>query len=141
MCATIHFLKGNPNDKTLFIPTMERIISQYGTTPKHATADGGFADKPNQQQGKEKGLVNIVFNKVTSNMTNLVSSKRMETLLKKWRSGIEACISNLKRGFGIFRCMWKGWDHFCSKVMWSVLGYNIRVLTGLVLAQLTNISR
>lgn len=129
-------LKGNPNDKTLFIPAMERIAAGYGIIPKNATADGGFADKPNQEKGKEKGLVNIVFNKVTGNMTNLVSSKKMETLLKKWRSGIEASISNLKRGFDIFRCVWKGWEHFCSKVMWSVLGYNIRVLARLVLGQL-----
>ena len=45
-------------------------------------------------------------------------------------------ISNLKRGFEISRCLWKGWEHFCSKVMWSVLGYNIRVLTKLVFNQL-----
>lgn len=125
-------LKGNPNDKTLFIPAMERIITQYEVSPKHATADGGFASQANQQQAKAKGLINIVFNKVNPNMSNLSSSKRMETLLKKWRSGIEACISNLKRGFNISRCRWKGWEHFCAKVMWSVLGYNIRVLTSLI---------
>ena len=129
-------LKGNPNDKTLFMPTMERVSKAYGRSPKHAVSDGGFADKANQEKARKQGLINIVFNKVTGNMSNLVSSKRMETLLKKWRSGIEASISNLKRGFDIFRCMWKGWGHFCSKVMWSVLGYNIRVLTSLLMGQL-----
>ena len=129
-------LKGNPNDTTLFIPSLERVTSEYGVIPKNATADGGFASLANQKMAKEKGLVNIVFNKVTRNMRNLVSSKKMETILKKWRSGIEASISNLKRGFEISRCLWKGWEHFCSKVMWSVLGYNIRVLTKLVFNQL-----
>lgn len=130
-------LKGNPSDKTLFMPAMERVSKEYGRTPKHAVTDGGFADKANHEKASKHGLINIVFNKVTPNMSNIVSSKRMETMLKKWRSGIEACISNLKRGFDISRCTWKGWEHFCSKVMWSVLGYNIRVLTRSVMGQLT----
>ena len=60
----------------------------------------------------------------------------METRLKKWRSGIEANISNIKRGFGLFRCNWKGFAHFESKVMWSIIGYNIRVMTAAVLSRL-----
>lgn len=39
----------------------------------------------------------------------------METRLKKWRSGIEANISNLKRGYGLARCTWKGRGSLCSK--------------------------
>jgi len=35
----------------------------------------------------------------------------METRLKKWRSGIEAAISNLKRGFDLRVCNWKGFKH------------------------------
>ena len=56
--------------------------------------------------------------------------------IKKWRSGIEAAISNLKRGFCLRVCNWKGWEHFQAKVLWSVIGYNIRVMTSLVLQKL-----
>ena len=77
---------------------MERMIARYRITPQHATADGGFAHKPNREQGK-KGLVNVVLNKVNGNMTKLVSSKRMETLLKKWRSGEAYTSVKVKRFF------------------------------------------
>jgi len=60
----------------------------------------------------------------------------METMLKKWRSGIEGVISNLKRGFDLMVCAWKGWEHFKAKVMWSVLGYNFRVLTNMTLRRI-----
>jgi IS5 family transposase len=129
-------LKGNPSDSKLFNPTIDRIKSNYGRSPKSVAADGGYASKANQQIAIDQGLVNVVFNKVVGSMKNLVSSKNMQTRLRKWRSGIEATISNLKRGFNISRCNWKGWENFQSKVLWSVIACNIRVMTGLVVAKL-----
>lgn len=129
-------LKGNPSDSKLFNPTIDRVKSNYGRSPKSVAADGGYASKINQQIAVDQGLVNVVFNKIVGSMKNLVSSKNMQTRLRKWRSGIEATISNLKRGFNISRCNWKGWDNFQSKVLWSVIAYNIRVMTGLVVAKL-----
>jgi IS5 family transposase len=49
---------------------------------------------------------------------------------------MEAVISNLKRGFHLFRCEWKGREHFDAKVLWSVIAYNIRVMTGFMLGKL-----
>lgn len=129
-------LKGNPSDSKLFNPTIDRVKSNYGRSPKSVAADGGYASKINQQIAVDQGLVNVVFNKIVGSMKNLVSSKNMQTRLRKWRSGIEATISNLKRGFNISRCNWKGWDNFQSKVLWSVIAYNIRVMTGLIVAKL-----
>ncbi len=61
----------------------------------------------------------------------------METRLKKWRSGMEAVVSNIKRGFNLFRCDWKGREHFDAKVLlMSVIAYNIRVMTGFMLEKL-----
>ena len=85
---------------------------------------------------QKAGIANIVFNKVVGSMQNIVSSVNMETRLKKWRSTIEAIISNIKRGFNIFTCNWKGWIHFQAKILWSVLAYNFRVMTGLILDRL-----
>lgn len=131
-------LKGNPADTNLFGPTLEKIKENYGRTPKSVVADGGYASKANHEKAIEEGLINVVFNKVVGSMRNLVSSKNMQTRLRKWRSGIEATISNLKRGFNISRCNWKGWDHFQSKVLWSVIAYNIRVMTGMVIAKIAS---
>jgi IS5 family transposase len=128
--------RGNPSDKELYAPTLDKVIANYKTIPRDSATDGGYASKANAQYAEEKGIVNIVFNKVVGSLKNIVSSKNIETRLKKWRSGMEANISNLKRGFGIFRCNWKGYEHFKSKVMWSVLAYNIRVMTSAMLSRM-----
>jgi IS5 family transposase len=128
--------RGNMADSKLYAPTLDRVIENYGTIPRDSAVDGGFASKANIEHSIQRGLVNVVFNKVVGSMRNIVSSSNMETRLKKWRSGIEANISNLKRGFKIHRCNWKGWINFQSKVLWSVLAYNIRVMSNLLIGQL-----
>ena len=70
-------------------------------------------------------------------MQNVARNAWVEGKLKRWRSGIEAIISNLKRGFDILRCTWKGLTHYGQKVFWSVIGYNLRVMTAGLLKQMT----
>ncbi len=129
-------LKGNPSDSTLYQNTIDKIIADYEIVPRDSATDGGYATKDNAAYAQGKGIVNIVFNKIVGSLKNIVSSKNMETRLKKWRSGIEAVISNFKRGYNMFRCNWKGEAHFKQKVLWSVIAYNIRVMTAAVLLQL-----
>jgi IS5 family transposase len=129
-------LRGNPADKSLFKQTIDNVIQNYEIIPRDSTTDGGYASLANLEHAQKAGIVNIVFNKVVGSMQNIVSSLNMETRLKKWRSAMEAIISNIKRGFNIFTCNWKGWNHFKAKVLWSVLAYNFRVMTGLILALL-----
>jgi IS5 family transposase len=132
--------KGNPSDVNLFKPTIDRVIDNYGITPRDSSADGGYACQGSLDHCKSKGIVNIVFNKVTNSLKNVASSLNMETRLKKWRSGIEAAISNLKRGFDLRVCNWKGFKHFKAKVMWSVLAYNIRVITNMTLSRIAGLA-
>jgi IS5 family transposase len=129
-------LDGNPSDKQTFVGVIDRIKENYGVVPRDVTTDGGFASLENQRLAKDRGIVNIVFNKIVGSLKNLTSSMNIETRLKKWRSGIEAVISNLKRGFDIFRCEWKTRAHFGAKVYWSVLAYNIRVMTGMLVSKM-----
>ena len=129
-------LRGNPSDKALFAPAVDDIIDNYGQVPRDCVTDGGYASLANQAHAQEQGITNIVFNKVVGSLQNIASSKNLETRLKKWRSGIEAVISNIKRGFNLARCTWKGWEHFVAKVLWSVIAYNIRVMTALVVKQI-----
>ena len=129
-------LRGNPSDKSLFKPAIDRVIENYGIVPRDSVTDGGYATLLNLNYAHKIGIVNIVFNKVVGCMQNIVSSLNMETRLKKWRSAMEAIISNIKRGFNIFTCNWKGWEHFQAKVLWSVLAYNFRVMTELIMVKL-----
>lgn len=129
-------LKGNPSDKTLLRPALDKVIENYGHVPKSLATDGGYGSTANQGYAVEKGMVNVVFNKIVGSLQNKATSKNMETRLKKWRSGIESTISNLKRRFEQFRCNWKGWEHYQAKVLWGTIAYNIRVMTDLVVAKL-----
>lgn len=129
-------LVGNPSDTKLLLPTIDRINENYDIIPRDCCTDGGYASSENSHGAKERGISNIVFNKIRGSMQNHCSSKKMETMLKKWRSGVEAVISNLKRGFNIFKCNWKGRSHFDAKVLWSAIGYNIRVITSLMLEKM-----
>jgi IS5 family transposase len=128
---------GNPKDSTLYEGILERVRNDYGIRPRDMVTDGAYASLRNQEKAKEYGIVNIVFNKIVGSLKNVVTSVQMETRLKKWRSGMEAVVSNLKRGFHLFRCEWKGRDHFDAKVLWSVIAYNIRVITCSMIEKLT----
>jgi IS5 family transposase len=116
-------------DSKLFFPAVDAIVENYGKVSRDYATDGGYASLANQSHAKENGIVNIVFNKIVGSLQNIASSKNMETRLKKWRSGMEAVISNIKRGYNLCRCTWKYWEHFEAKVLWSVIAYNIRVMT------------
>jgi IS5 family transposase len=136
LILSCEIVKGNPKDSDLYQGTIQTVIKDYGKAPVSSVADGGFASLKNLAYARKAGIANIVFNKVVGSLRNIASSKSMEKRLKRWRSGIEAVISNLKRGFHIARCVWKGQEHFNQKVLWSVIGYNIRVMTGAVLKAL-----
>jgi len=129
-------LEGNPKDSTLYEGVLDRVCNAYGVRPRDMVTDGAYASLRNQEKAKECGIRNIVFNKIVGSLKNVVSSVQMETRLKKWRSGMEAVVSNLKRGFALFRCEWKGRGHFDAKVLWSVIAYNIRVMTDFMLGRL-----
>lgn len=88
-------VRGNPSDKALFQPTIDNILQNYDVIPRDSATDGGYASLANRTHAQKAGIVNIVFNKVVGSMQNIVSSLNMETRLKKWRSAMEAIISNL----------------------------------------------
>jgi IS5 family transposase len=129
-------LDGNPSDSTLYQDVIDRLYDHYGIVPRDIVTDGGYASKDNACAAQQKGIINIVFNKITGSLKNIVRSTNIETRLKKWRSGIEAVISNLKRGFELFRCEWKTRARFDAKIYWNVIVYNIRVMTGALLAKM-----
>lgn len=120
--------EGNPSDKNLLTPSLEKVVENYTVIPQSTSNDGGFASQDNLNWCKEKGIINIVFTKVTQSLKNIVTNPEIEKLLKKWRGTTEAVISNLKRGFGLKRVLWDGWEKFQAKVAWGILCFNLRVI-------------
>ena len=122
-----------PSDSNLLLPSIERVIQNLDVKPIETSNDGGFTSKANIEGCKEKGFINIVFTKITKSLKNIAQSPEIERQLKMWRGTTEAVISNLKRGFDIQRVLWQGFEKFCAKIAWSVLGYNLRVITNRIL--------
>jgi len=138
LILTCSIPRGNPNDSELFQDTINTLKDDYGKPPKSVVTDGGYASFANQKHAVKEGVKNVVFNKITKSMKNIAESQLVETALMQWRSGVEAVISNLKRGYKLARCTWKGWEHFQRKVYWSIIAYNIRVMTGHMLELMKN---
>jgi len=129
LILTCTILDENKNDGELFIPTIDMLKNDYGATPESIVTDGGYASDKNRNHAVSSGILNVVFNKITRSLKNIAVSETVEAYLKSWRSGMEAVISNLKRGYNLRRCTWKGLAHFKQKVYWSIIAYNIRVMT------------
>ena len=128
--------RGNPNDKDYFPQTLENVKRNYNLVPRDFATDGGYASIKNLTFAQELGVKNIVFTKSKGKLQNIVTSKRMETMLKKWRSGIEAIISNYKRGLDASRCKWKGYPAFQSFIMWNVITFNLIAIAKVILVRL-----
>jgi IS5 family transposase len=129
LILAVDIYRGNPADSSFYQPMTEKVIKTYGIVPRDSATDGGYASFSNLQYAENKGIINIVFNKIVGSLRNICTSKNLETRLKKWRSAVEAIISNVKRGFNLHRCNWKGEKHFEQKVLWSTIAYNIRVMS------------
>ena len=129
--------RGNPADTSYLPKTLDNIDINFNITPRDLATDGSYASKDNLDDAKARGIINIVFNKVKGTMQNSASSKKMETMLKKWRSGMEAIISNFKRGLNASTCTWKGWEAFKCYVLWCFITFNMRVIAKCIIDQLS----
>ena len=51
--------------------------------------------------------------------------------LQRFRAGIEGIISALMRGYGLKRCLWKGWQSFQSYVGLAIVTFNLQKIAEL----------
>lgn len=130
--------RGNPADSTYFVPTLDHVAQRFGITPRDVATDGGYASLDNLRQAQARGVRNIVFSKTKGALRNCTTSKKMETMLKKWRSGMEAVISNFKRGLQAGVCPWEGWNGFKRFVLWNAITFNLRVIARFIVPQLVS---
>lgn len=117
---------GNPADSSRALPMLERVAERYGAAPAKAAFDGGYASKENLGAAKELGVKHAVFNKKRGiRREDMTPSAWQYGLLKRFRAGAEACISYLKRCFGLARCNWRGLPRFNAYVQSAVLAHNL----------------
>lgn len=122
--------RGNPADTEFFPEALDRHRALYGHAPETVAADGGFASTDNAQYALDQGVVNVSFSKrVGQALRDLLPDRAMQKLLFKFRAGVEGIVSALKRGVGLARCLWKGWESFQSYVWSSIVAHNLKMLT------------
>ena len=121
--------KGNPADSTWAVPMLKRQRSLYGSAPRQASFDGGFASKDNLVKAKALGVSDVCFAKRRGlAVLDMVKSSWVYRKLRAFRAGIESVISFLKRAFGLDRCIWKSAGGFVSYVRMGVLTANLLTL-------------
>lgn len=119
-------VEGNPADTSLTDTMLERQKDLYGRYPLKAALDGGFASKDNLAKAKSKKIKDVCFAKKRGlKETDMCRSHYVYRRLRRFRAGIEAGISWLKRSFGFNRCTWKGWRSFKSYVWATVVSANL----------------
>jgi IS5 family transposase len=122
-------LDGNPADSTLVGPSLDGVARSLGAMPKQAALDGGFASKEGLALAKAKGVEDVCFSKRRGmQIADMAKSTWVYRKLWRFRAGIEAGISLLKRCFGLDRARWKQADGFHAYVHSSVVAFNILLL-------------
>jgi IS5 family transposase len=128
--------EGNPADSTLAVRSTERHAALFGTPPDRAAFDGGFASKNNLHEIKGAGTTEVCFSKPAGvPIDEMTSTPRIRRTLKRFRAGIEAGISFLKRCFGWDRVTWTGLPRFRAYVWCSTVAHNLLVVARTLLAR------
>lgn len=118
--------RGNPCDKTLYLPVLEQCRKDYDQLPDSLVADGGYACQANVHCARAQGVRRAVFHKpVGLGYHAMGVKKKTFERLRGFRAGIEGNISELKRVFGLSRATWKGHEGFKAYVWSAVLSYNL----------------
>ena len=121
--------KGNPGDVTWTVPLVRRHQRVFGHAPRQVSMDGGFASHDNLTDLKTLGVADVCFAKKRGlTVEAMVRSQWVYDKLRRFRAGIEAGISLLKRVFGLARCVWKGPTGFHAYVRTAVLAANLLLL-------------
>ena len=118
--------RGNPADSARCLPMLERHCAHYGKAPSHVAFDGGYAAKENLKRARALGVAHAVFSKKRGlKADDMTPSSWVHDQLRRFRAGVEAGISYLKRCFGLDRCRWRGLPRFKAWVHSAVFTHNL----------------
>ena len=100
--------------------------------PERAAFGGGYGSRENLKDAKALGVKHAVFHKKRGvKVEDMTPSAWMYRQLKRFRAGVEAGISYLKRCFGLGLCRWRGLPRFKAYVLSAVFAQNLVRLAGL----------
>lgn len=118
---------GNPSDRTELVSVLRQAKTTLGIKPKELAADRGYYSTDNLLKLAKAGVAKIGIPKVgrLSRKEKIHQQAKWFRQLQRFRCGIEASISMLKRKFGLGRVLAKG---SASTAIWTglaIFAYNL----------------
>jgi IS5 family transposase len=119
--------RGNPCDKTELLSVVRQAKNSLGIKPKELAADRGYYSAENVLELGKAGIEKIGIAKVgrLSGAERRHQRKKWFRQLQRFRCGIEASISMLKRKFGLGRVLAKGSVGAAIWTGWAIFSFNL----------------
>jgi IS5 family transposase len=126
-------LRGNPDDSGMLPGILTIHQNQYGHAPDNLCGDRRFFSSDNERAAYGSGVKKVSICKpgCRSKHRKQIEKERWFKKLQRFRAGIEGIISALMRGYGLKRCLWKGWQSFQSYVGLGVVTFNLQKIAQL----------
>lgn len=122
---------GNPSDKTRAVPLVKQFKQTFGHLPDEAAFDKGYYTSGNMTDLHDLGIHHVGLPKI-GRLTPKERRKQKSRWFKKlqrFRCGIEAAISMLKRCFSLDRILSPGSAGTKIWVGFSIFSYNLWQMT------------
>jgi IS5 family transposase len=119
--------KGNPSDRTELLSVLRKTKTSLGIKPKELAADRGYYSAENVLKLGKAGIEKIGIPKVgrLSQTEKLHQRTTWFRQLQRFRCGIEASISMLKRKFGLGRVLARGSSGTAIWTGLAIFAYNV----------------
>ena len=118
---------GNPNDSTQLLSLVRETKKRLGVKPKELAADRGYYSAENVRKLRNAGIRRVGIPKV--GRLTATESRHQHTkwfrALPRFRCGIEAAISMLKRKFSLSRVLARGDPGTAIWTGWAIFSYNL----------------
>ena len=118
---------GNPNDRTKLIPQVNRFIKLFGRPPSETAADKGYYSAENIAALSGLGVRRVGIAKIgrLTPRQRRRQHSRWFKILQRFRCGMEAAISMLKRCFMLGDIRVRGSTATALWVGWSIFSFNL----------------
>lgn len=126
--------RGNPSDESLLAESIEKHQKLFGKAPRSVAADRGFGSKNNEQLCQDKGVQRISLPK-RGRLSKKQKAKEKQPAFKRlqrWRAGIEARISVLKRKYGLGRSRFRGYEGTRTWVGYGIYAHNLHKIAAML---------
>ena len=123
--------ENKPVEYELLKPALEGHKKLFGNYPEVVSADKGYYENM-AVINKLNKKIDVVAIAKKGNRTEEEEERELDpdfSFGQRFRAGIEGTISYLKRVFGLFRCLNKGFEHYSSTVGAAIFTHNLLILT------------